>query len=217
MGKYVDLTGKTFGRLTCINMVGRDSQRRALWLCKCACGNETTVVSTSLTGRKTKSCGCLHKDLTRERTTTHSLSIDANGKTPRLYSIWRNMKQRCNNPNAAKFEKYGGRGIKVCEEWMDYMNFHNWAIANGYADGLTLDRKDNNSNYQPSNCRWVSVAQQNLNKSNQRLITFNGETRTILEWSNLLGMKYSTLKCRLDDYGWAIEKAFKTPVRRRSS
>jgi len=213
LGKHLDLRGKTFGRLTCIEISGKDNQGRTKWLCECECGNKKEIVLSSLTGGKTKSCGCLHKEIRKKISTTHSLSVDENGKTPRLYGIWRNMKQRCNNPKASKYKIYGGRGIKVCDEWVNYMPFHEWAMSNGYSKELTLDRSDGEKGYSPFNCTWQTFSVQNLNKNNNHFITFLGERKTLHEWSQEIGMKYSTLKCRLDDYGWTIEKAFNTPVR----
>lgn len=215
--KNKDLKGRKFGRLTCVEKVGKDNQNRAKWLCRCSCGNRKVIISTSLTGGKTKSCGCFFREVHRNLKTTHSMSIDENGKTPRLYSIWRNMKQRCNNPNASKYEIYGGRGIKVCGEWNKFELFMQWSISNGYKDNLTLDRCDRDKGYCPDNCRWVTYSKQNLNKRDNRYITYHGETKTLHEWSQQIGINYSTLKARIVDYGWTVEKALNTPVRRKVS
>jgi hypothetical protein len=211
--KCIDLTGKRFGRLTCIRRVGRDAQRRSLWLCECECGNQRVILLSSLTGGKTKSCGCLAIEKSIDRVSKHFLSIDENGKTPRLYRIWRNMKSRCYNPNTPKYKNHGGRGIKVCDEWQEYLPFHNWAMNNGYSDGLTIERIDNDGDYEPSNCKWATCKEQNLNKRDNRLITYECKTKSLAEWAESLGIKYSTLRCRLDDYSWSIEKAFTTPVK----
>lgn len=210
-----DLTGKRFGRLTCIKIVGRDSQYRRKWLCTCTCGNETIVIASSLKNGLTKSCGCLGRERRSMVNTTHAHLVGKRTNTPRLYSIWRNMKQRCLNPNASKFENYGGRGIQVCEEWLEYASFHNWAINNGYEENLTLDRKECDGNYEPANCRWVSYSAQNSNKRDNRLIEFNGDKKTLMEWSRILGIKYSTLNARLNQYYWTVEKAFNKPVKEK--
>jgi hypothetical protein len=215
MSNSPDLTGQRFGRLTCIKMIGRDNQYRPIWLCKCDCGKETKVISSRLRREETKSCGCLGREKRAAANTTHSLLIGKRDKAPRLYSIWRNMKQRCFNPKASKYEIYGGRGITVCKEWLEYLNFHNWAIQNGYSDELSIDRIDSDGNYEPSNCRWVSYSEQNSNKRDNHLVTYNGVTKTMKDWSIDLGMKYSTLKCRLTDYKWTVDKAFTTPVGKR--
>ena len=140
------------------------------------------------------------------------LSIDGNGKAPRLYGIWRNMKSRCLNRNTPKFRNHGGRGITVCDQWLGYLNFHEWAINHGYNDDLTLERKDNDGNYEPSNCIWATYHQQNLNTRQNHFITYHGETKTLTEWAIILGLKYTTLDSRLIDYGWNIEKAFNVPA-----
>ncbi len=216
MSKYKDVSGKKFGRLTAIKRVGSDRQRCSIWKCKCDCGKEVEVRLRSLTSGNTKSCGCLHSDVCREMKTEHGLSVDSNGKTPRLYSIWKNMKQRCSNPNASKYEIYGGKGISVCEEWQEYINFHNWAMENGYDDDLTIDRIDNEKNYSPENCRWASYKEQSLNTSQNRIIKFNGKSLTVTEWARRLNIKRSTLDARINEYGWSIKRALNEPVAERS-
>ena len=133
----------------------------------------------------------------------------------RLYRIWSNMKNRCANPNADNYSFYGGRGIKVCDEWRDdFVPFRDWAMANGYADNLTLDRIDNDGDYSPSNCRWETHLNQCNNTRRNHLITFQGETRTIAEWARIVGMKADTLERRINRMGWPVEKALTTIVRR---
>ena len=127
--------------------------------------------------------------------------------------IWQNMKTRCNNAKSPSFGRYGGRGIVVCDDWRNFENFKEWATANGYQENLTLDRVDVNGNYEPTNCRWITNAQQQLNKRTNHLITYNGKTQTIKEWSNELGMNYTTLSSRIMDYHWSVEKAITTPVK----
>ncbi|PKH09828.1 hypothetical protein [Planomicrobium sp. MB-3u-38] len=210
-----ELVGKRFGKLTCIRMTGRDNQYRQQWLCECDCGNETTVIASSLKRGSTQSCGCIQKAALLKANTVHSFSSNGKGRTPRLYSIWRNMKQRCFNPKATKYNRYGGRGITVCEDWRVYINFHRWAVENGYQDTHTLDRKNGDGNYEPGNCQWVPVAIQNLNKSDNRVIEFSGKKMTLKEWSDSLDINYTTLRARLDQYGWSVDKAFKTPVGKR--
>jgi len=122
------------------------------------------------------------------------------------------MKQRCRDSNSSDYYCYGGRGISVCDEWNDYKIFHDWAMANGYQDSLTIDRKDNNKGYSPDNCRWATNTEQARNKRNNNLITYHGETKTLTEWSLLLGMEGSILRYRLKN--WDIERSFTEPVRR---
>ena len=212
MGKYKDISGKKFGRLTAIKRVGADKQRRSLWLCKCECGNKTKIRLPNLTTGITKSCGCLQKDIVAERLWKHGLSVDANGNTPRLYGIWRNMKQRCFNSKASKYYLYGGKNIKVYKEWLEYKPFHEWALSNGYKDNLTIDRIDGDKDYCPENCRWATRKQQSRNTSQNHLITYRGRTKTLAGWAEELGIKQRTLSSRLLDYGWNIKKAFIAPV-----
>lgn len=128
-------------------------------------------------------------------------------KHNRLYRIWAGIRRRCNNPNVPNYKDYGGRGIKVCNEWNSFENFEAWARSNGYADNLSIDRIDTNGDYCPENCRWATDKEQANNKRNNKFITFNGKTQTMKQWAEELGINYSALKCRLQVYGWDIEKA----------
>lgn len=121
------------------------------------------------------------------------------------------MIQRSTNPKAAHYHNYGARGIQVCAEWRDFKKFHQWAITSGWAEGLELDRKDNNGNYEPDNCRWVTHSVNNLNKRNNRLLTFNEQTKTLTEWSHLTGLQPKTIQGRIDAMGWDVGKALTTP------
>lgn len=118
----------------------------------------------------------------------------------RLYTIWIAMRQRCNNPNNSNYSNYGAKGIKVCKEWNDYNNFYNWAIANGYKEDnkkLTIDRIDNSKGYKPENCRFLTLQEQQNNRTNNHCITFNGETHTISQWSKILEIKVQTIFTRM--------------------
>lgn len=203
-----DLTGEKFGRLTVLrrapNKVGKDGRRRVQWVCQCECRNEVTVLGDNLKGGKSNSCGCLSKEANRNNFSTH-------GEThTKLYGVWCAIKRRCNNPNAAYYDSYGGRGICVCSDWsQSYETFRDWAIASGYCEGLTIDRIDVNGNYEPSNCRWVGSDVQANNRRSNRLITYNGETHTMMEWSKILNIGYKKLSNRIYS-GWSIERAFTT-------
>ena len=133
------------------------------------------------------------------------------GKITRLYRIWRNMIQRCTNPNKPDYKYYGVQGISVCEEWKTYVQFKEWAMENGYADNLTIDRKETDKNYCPSNCRWVTVKEQQNNKTNNHKLEFNGVTHTINEWAEILNIKREVIKDRLR-LGWDIQTILTTPV-----
>lgn len=132
----------------------------------------------------------------------------------RLHKIWESMHARCEYEKHPYFSDYGGRGITVCEEWKEFIPFRDWATANGYADNLTIDRKDHNGDYSPENCRWTTMKEQQNNKRSNHLVTLNGVSRTITEWSEILGIKKTTIKERLR-CGWTDEQALTTPVRKR--
>lgn len=142
--------------------------------------------------------------------TKHGMS-----RTP-LYNTWRNIHQKCMNPNSPLYKYYGGRGICVCDEWKsDFIVFYNWAYSNGYHDGLTIDRIDNNGDYTPDNCRWVTMKEQSINKRNTSMLEYNGVVKPIKEWSDAFGFKREVLKSRLRN-GWSIEEALTTPSNRHN-
>lgn len=132
----------------------------------------------------------------------------------RLYHIWANMKARCTNTNNRQFVDYGGRGISICEEWLKYEAFRDWALSNGYNERLSIDRIDNDAGYRPDNCRWATPREQANNTRKVRLIAFNGETHSVCEWARILGIKQSTLNMRLNKYGWSAEQALGKEVRK---
>jgi hypothetical protein len=143
----------------------------------------------------------------------HGESKRKNGSRTRLYVIWCHMIERCYNPHFQAFSNYGGRGIRVCDEWRNcFLAFREWAMTNGYDNKLTLDRIDNNGNYEPSNCKWSTVREQSNNCRTNRLITYRGETKTMIQWAETIGIPYDTFKRRLY-YGWSVDKAIETPVR----
>ena len=139
-----------------------------------------------------------------------------NGEKTRLYQSWLNMKRRCFNHNCPKFKNHGGRGITVCNDWVsDFVKFHDWAISHGYEDNLTLDRKNNDGNYEPDNCTWSTSYQQNINRRNTRHITFSGETKSLSEWSRITGIKPSVLSLRLFTHRWSVERSLSQPVKQK--
>lgn len=159
-----DIKGKRFGRLLVKELSHIDKHKKAHWVCICDCGEETVVLASNLRTGRTTSCGCYRKEIEKIASVTHGLSR-TDGKVNRLYSIWLDMKKRCNNKKNKEFKNYGARGIKVCEEWIDdYPAFHEWAIQNGYNENLTLDRIDVDGDYSPDNCKWSTLAEQAKNK-----------------------------------------------------
>lgn len=209
MSKVHDLTGQHFFMLTVLERAGSNKRRRATWLCQCECGNEKIIDGDSLIQGKTKSCGCYQPQAVRkynvENKTTHGK------RYTRIYKEWASMKNRCYGKR--DYKNYRSRGIVVCDEWKnDFMAFYSWAMSHGYADNLTLDRKDVNGNYCPENCRWATPKEQANNKRNSHYLTHDGETHTIAEWAEIKGINYQTLYSRLTTKGWPVEKELTTPT-----
>lgn len=205
-----DLTGQRFGRLVAIEPIGKTDVGNVVWRCKCDCGNVKDV-STKYLGRGTASCGCYAQELRVMRSTKHGR------RRTRLYDVHKGMLQRCNNPNAHEYENYGGRGIRVCSEWLEFENFAKWADANGYKEAnhgeCTLDRINPNGNYEPSNCRFVDMKTQQRNRRNNRLIEYNGETHCMKEWADIAGIAYGTFQKRIYA-GWSMERAMTAHMNR---
>lgn len=154
--------GDRYGRLTIVREVGKRGIYR-FFECRCDCGTVKTYALYNLRKGTTKSCGCLRAEV---HNAPHPYKQNENSPytDTRLYNIWKGMRKRCCNPNCRAYRWYGGRGIYVCQEWQRYLNFHNWAIQNGYSSDLTIDRIDVNGNYEPSNCRWITIQEQQKNK-----------------------------------------------------
>ena len=193
--KRLELSGQRFGHLLVIECVG-SRKGHTQWLCECDCGKKKVVDGRKLKEQQIKSCGCMHFEACK----THGQS------DTRLYHIWRTMKARCDDPNSVKFNRYGARGISICKEWYDFANFYKWAMENGYKDILSIDRIDNNGNYEPSNCRWATAIQQANNTSANVLLEFCGEVKTEAEWAREVGIRLSVISKRLKR-GWSVEDA----------
>lgn len=191
----IDLAGQRFGRLTCLNFFGRTTHGKTLWLCRCDCGNRKPVTSNTLRRGTATSCGCYRKERAAAATiaahTTH-------GREPReLYERWHSMLDRCNNKNHKSFARYGGRGIRVCDEWRkDFAAFRSWALDSGFSPELTLERRENNAGYSPSNCTWATSKQQARNRKSTLLITINGATKCVAQFAEEYGVLPSTLARR---------------------
>lgn len=211
MGKFADLTGQRFGRLTVVARVENYKDGHARWICKCDCGKTTTVFSMLLTQGKTQSCGCLAAEMASKRAAVRNTT---HGKTDtRLHCIWHGMKARCLNPKASYYYRYGGRGITVCVEWLnDFETFYNWAMSHGYRSDLTIDRIDNDKGYSPDNCRWATLIEQGRGKSTNRLFSIGGTEKTLAEWCQIYSKKRVTVQSRVDR-GWPIEEALELNAR----
>ena len=211
MGKFKDLTGQRFGRLVVIHLeddyVSPSGYHKKRWLCHCDCGNDVIVWSGNLINSHTQSCGCQHLEKIATGNTKHGI------RNTRVYRIWTDIITRCENPNSEYYGKYGGRGIKMCDEWRnDPLSFYEWSIANGYADGLSIDRKNNDGNYEPSNCRWSNRVEQANNTSRNHYITYKDKTMTIAQWARETGLSNKTIADRLA-LGWDVESALTTTIK----
>ena len=192
MSRLIDLTGQRFGRLV---VMGRDfSKNYTAWQCLCDCGQVKAIASNSLRRGYTESCGCIVR--------THGLS------GTRVYHIWESMKARCQNPNAANYAKYGGRGIAVCDRWQSFENFHA-DMGEPPSEQHSLDRRDSAGDYTLDNCRWASLETQSQNRASAINLTFQNETHCVAEWSRRLGVGDSTIRERLR-HGWSVENALST-------
>lgn len=198
---HVDILGQRFGLLIAKEYLGNSK-----WKCQCDCGNITISSMHYLIHGKRISCGCSSRERNSIAHTTHKQS-----KT-RLYRIWRSMKQRCRNPKASNYDRYGNKGVEVCSEWANsFETFRDWALGHGYSKELTIDRIDSSQGYSPDNCRWATYKEQANNRSSNKLMKYNGEVKTIAEWSELFNVRYSTVLSRLHK-GWSFERALTTPV-----
>lgn len=192
------LQGQRFGRLLVIERQGSDKHQKSIWLCQCDCGAETRVGTTALRQGKSRSCGCYSADLLRARNRSHGQA------GTRTYRIWQAMLNRCRNEKTIQYANYGGRGIEVCSRWHSYESFLR-DMGECPPGDHSIDRIDNDGNYELSNCRWATRKQQNRNKSSNRVITFNGVSKLLCEWASDLGIDQASLRERL--VKWSLEGA----------
>ena len=205
MAKKLEIKqGDKFGKWTIIEEIAPkiiSNKPRRMFRCQCECGNIGEVQLSCLRNGHSTSCGCEQKKKASSANTKHGLE-----KHP-LYCTWKNMKKRCNNPNASEYENYGGRGISVCEKWSNsFQNFYNWAINNGWSKELTIDRIDVNENYCPENCRWANIKTQMNNTTKNHYIEYNGDTYTLSTLSEHLNIPYNIVRYRLSNCKWTIEQ-----------
>ena len=201
-----DLTGKKFGKLEVIGVHDTGS-RKTYYVCQCDCGNVKVVRADALISGATKSCGCIKKEQDK-------INLSANHKHKmsgtRIYETWQDMKRRCYNKQNARYDRYGGRGITVCDEWLNnFQSFYDWAISNGYSDDLTIDRIDNDGNYEPSNCRWSTAKEQCNNRGSNINITIGNATKSLMCWCEIFNVDYKKVYARYKRNGYeGIDRLF---------
>lgn len=176
------------------------------WLCRCDCGTERKVLSNNLMRGITESCGCVHRDAAKLRTTTHGLSHT------KVWYCWTHLRDRCTNPNLKDFHRYGGRGITYAPEWEDFASFYAY-VGDPPSEKHTIDRIDVNGNYEPGNVRWATYTQQNRNRRDNTLYTYRGESKVLAEWAPKYGINLKTLSSRIYQMNWDFQEALLTPVR----
>lgn len=215
MARLINLTKKRFSKLIVIRQIGKDRWGNYKWLCSCDCGRKIIVVSGNLRKGHTQSCGCLQKERASAWASKHQLKHGhtKNCKPSKIYISWRNMIQRCTNPNDKEYKNYGDRGIVVCEHWLKFENF-NEDMGKDWKSGLTIERKNNGKGYSPENCYWATRKQQSRNIRNNHLISCFDKSQCFAEWSEETGISWETLYARIYQLGWFPEKALTVPVRK---
>ena len=199
MRTRADVSGERFGRLVVIKKEENSPARNSRWECVCECGGKITVALPNLRSGGTRSCGCLRREFSKKINYSHGMT-----GTP-IYRIWGSMLKRCRNSNDPNYHRYGGRGIAVCDRWLSFENF--LLDMGERPEGLTLDRANNDGDYEPGNCRWVTRLEQMNNTRRNKLVFFEGETKTLAQWCREKGLNYNKAKHRLNR-GWEPEKAF---------
>lgn len=215
------MIGKKFNRLTIEEFVKEEKRpyKNAggydyYYKCKCDCENYIITTLKELRREHKKSCGCLKSENSKNMIMKFCITKNGEtvGKYKRLYHIWNGMKERCYNQNCKEYKYYGKNGISICEDWKDYESFKIWSLDNGYNDLLTIDRIDVNGNYEPSNCRWVTMKEQCNNKSTNKYIEYQGKTQTLAQWCEELDLNYDRVLARLNRCNWTVEQAFELPL-----
>lgn len=205
--RAIDISGKRFGRILVLKYVGNSR-----WLCRCDCSNEKIIRRDALIQGRTKSCGCFQKEIAAKQVRQRSLKHGDFGT--KLYGIWAGMKRRCYNSRTKYYKDYGGRGITVCDEWKnDYSKFKEWALANGYREGLSIERVDVNKGYSPDNCKFITINEQNSNKRISIRLQYQGKEYSIKELSKLTGIKERTIRNRYER-GLPIEEILNPKIRK---
>lgn len=196
--RLVDITGRRFGRLTAVRYCATSYS----YVCRCDCGQVKTILSGSLRSGATRSCGCLHTEQLIRRCTTHGQ------RHTLMYGAWKGMIQRCENPNHQYYHRYGGRNIHVCKRWHKFELF---LKDMGFRPPNTqIDRRNNDGNYEPGNCQWITKQGQNNNTSRTRFLRWNGQRLSVRQWSENLGLPYRGIIARLNR-GWSVKKTMTFP------
>lgn len=207
--------GERYGKLTIIKEVEprikHNGKIERMFLCRCDCGEEIVAPLTLMRQGRKQSCGCIRFPI-KSKSSKPTHRPELRKENPRLYRIWNGMRGRCFNVKNTNYYLYGERGITICDDWLYFENFYDWAISNGYSDTLTIDRINPNENYEPSNCRWVDLITQGNNRRNNTLITIHGKTKTLSEWCREKGISIHVVVARIKS-GWDVERLFE-PVKR---
>ena len=212
MGKRIEVKpGDRYGRLTVVEEVEQDGYLRR-FVCLCKCGTTTTAVLQRLRNGTKHSCGCLHKESSAANGRANPAVTHSRSDQP-IYNTWRGMLGRCKHRSNRFYHNYGGRGISVCDEWQDAATFIKWAFENGWKEGLQIDRVDNDGNYCPGNCRFVTRKQNCRNARHNIMITFGQTTQSLAAWAEQYGLHQKTLNNRIYRYGWTVEQALSLPLR----
>ena len=201
-----DMTGLSIGRLTVETCAGTDSKGIVRWSCRCACGNIVIVPGYVLRRGASKSCGCIRKEHGAQILYRHGMSRS------RVYSIWFGMVRRCTDPKHKDYPRYGGSGITICGTWLKFLPFYA-DMGDPPTNKHEIDRKENDKGYFKDNCRWATCKENQRNRTSNRLITHNGETKLLVEWAELSPVAYPTFRSRLE-MGWAMEKALTAPLQK---
>lgn len=203
MGQFRDLTGERFGRLLVEGTSGYNKHHQLYWKCECECGKYKEVLGSSLRNGMTQSCGCLQKEAASKINYKHGMA-----KTP-IFNIWWSMMQRCYDKNSQAYNRYGGRGINVCNQWQQFEGFY--ADMGDKPKDMSLDRIDNNGDYSPENVKWATAKDQANNRKSNVVLEHNGKKQTMQQWSDELGLKVGTVWARLNR-GWDISRALSKGV-----
>lgn len=210
--QFKDIEGQKFGRLLVVEFSGRTTNRRLLWKCICECGREVVTEGISLRTGNTKSCGCLNRELAAQRKLTHGHSgRRGSGRAPE-YTVWSAIKNRCFSVGCKSYRDYGERGITMCQRWAESFEAFLEDMGPKPTPKHTIERIDNDGNYEPGNCRWATRTEQARNKRNNVRLVFNGNEKSLAEWAEVSGINRDCLYQRICSYGWTVEKALTTPV-----